>query len=52
VGVAGLFGVSTAAARWVLGRGFKPADVSALPEKKQALYNWKRNSQVFKKRLR
>ncbi len=47
-----LFALTTRAAHWFLEQGFRPADVSALPEKKQALYNWKRNSKVFKKRLR
>ena len=47
-----LFALTTRAAHWFLEQGFRPADVSALPEQKQALYNWKRNSKVFKKRLR
>jgi len=47
-----LFALTTRAEHWFLEQGFRPADVSALPEKKQALYNWKRNSKVFKKRLR
>jgi amino-acid N-acetyltransferase len=47
-----LFALTTRAEHWFLEQGFVPADVSALPEKKQALYNWKRNSKVFKKRLR
>jgi len=52
LGIRRLFALTTRAAHWFLEQGFKPADVSALPEKKQALYNWKRNSKVFKKRLR
>ena len=47
-----LFALTTRAAHWFLEQGFKPADVGALPEEKRALYNWKRNSKVFKKRLR
>ncbi len=47
-----LFALTTRAAHWFLEQGFKPGDVSALPEQKQALYNWKRNSKVFTKRLR
>jgi amino-acid N-acetyltransferase len=47
-----LFALTTRAAHWFLHQGFKPADVSALPEEKRALYNWKRGSKVFVKTLR
>lgn len=47
-----LFALTTLAAHWFLEQGFKPADVKALPEQKQVLYNWKRNSKVFMKPLR
>lgn len=47
-----IFALTTRAAHWFLEQGFKPADVSALPERKKALYNLKRNSKVFRKRLR
>ena len=47
-----LFALTTRAAHWFLEQGFKPVDVKALPEQKQALYNWKRNSKVFLKPLR
>lgn len=50
--VRNLFALTTGAAHWFLEQGFKPASVSTLPEEKQALYNWKRNSKVFRKRLR
>lgn len=47
-----LFALTTGAAHWFLEQGFEPAGVDALPEKKKVLYNWKRNSKVFLKRLR
>jgi N-acetylglutamate synthase-like GNAT family acetyltransferase len=30
-----------------LERGFKQAEVSALPSEKQTLYNWQRNAKVY-----
>jgi amino-acid N-acetyltransferase len=46
-----LFALTTHAAHWFLEQGFRAADVSALPERRQALYNWRRGSKVFTKRL-
>jgi amino-acid N-acetyltransferase len=46
-----LFALTTRAAHWFLAQGFKPADPSALPGERQALYNWKRGSKVFLKRI-
>jgi amino-acid N-acetyltransferase len=46
-----VFALTTRAQHWFLAQGFKEADVSVLPEKRQALYNWKRGSKVFLKRL-
>jgi amino-acid N-acetyltransferase len=46
-----LFALTTRAAHWFLSQGFKPGDVSALPSDRQQLYNWKRGSKVFLKRL-
>jgi amino-acid N-acetyltransferase len=46
-----LFALTTRAAHWFLARGFKAADPSALPGERQALYNWKRGSKVFLKRI-
>ena len=46
-----LFALSTKTAHWFLERGFKKADISALPMKKKALYNYRRNSKVFIKSL-
>jgi amino-acid N-acetyltransferase len=46
-----LFALTTRAAHWFLEQGFKAADVSALPGRRQALYNWRRGSKVFLKRI-
>lgn len=46
-----LFALTTRAAHWFLEQGFKPATVSALPEQRRELYNWKRGSKVFLKRI-
>ena len=46
-----LFALTTRAEHWFLEQGFKPAAPVALPEARQALYNWKRGSKVFLKRI-
>lgn len=46
-----VFALTTRAAHWFLEQGFKAGDVSALPERRRELYNWKRGSKVFLKRL-
>jgi len=46
-----LFALTTHAAHWFLEQGFRPGDVSALPSQRQALYNWRRGSKVFLKRI-
>ena len=46
-----LFALTTQAAHWFLEQGFRAGDVEALPSRRQALYNWKRGSKVFLKRL-
>jgi amino-acid N-acetyltransferase len=46
-----LFALTTHAAHWFLEQGFRAADVAALPARRQALYNWRRGSKVFLKRL-
>jgi amino-acid N-acetyltransferase len=46
-----LFALTTHAAHWFLEQGFRAGEPSALPSERQALYNWKRNSKVFLKRL-
>ena len=46
-----VFALTTHAAHWFLEQGFRAADPSALPAERQALYNWRRNSKVFLKRI-
>ena len=46
-----LFALTTHAAHWFLEQGFRGADVAALPSRRQALYNWRRGSKVFLKRI-
>jgi amino-acid N-acetyltransferase len=46
-----VFALTTHAAHWFLEQGFRAVDPSALPAERQALYNWRRNSKVFLKRL-
>jgi amino-acid N-acetyltransferase len=46
-----VFALTTRAQHWFIGQGFREAGVSVLPQKRQALYNWKRGSKIFLKRL-
>jgi amino-acid N-acetyltransferase len=46
-----LFALTTHAAHWFLEQGFRAAAVDALPDKKKALYNWRRGSKVFLNRI-
>lgn len=46
-----LFALTTRAQHWFLSQGFREAGVDVLPEERKALYNWKRGSKVFLKRL-
>jgi amino-acid N-acetyltransferase len=46
-----LFALTTLAAHWFLEHGWRPAGVDALPERRKALYNWRRGSKVFLKRI-
>ena len=46
-----LFALTTRAEHWFLEQGFRPAAPAALPEARQALYNWRRGSKVFLKRI-
>ncbi|EGL54048.1 MULTISPECIES: amino-acid N-acetyltransferase [Methylophaga] len=43
--------LTTQTAHWFLEQGFKPAEIADLPVAKQALYNYHRNSRVFRKQL-
>ncbi|MDH4095499.1 MAG: amino-acid N-acetyltransferase [Betaproteobacteria bacterium] len=46
-----LFALTTRAEHWFVARGFRPAAPAALPAERQALYNWRRGSKVFLKRI-
>jgi len=46
-----LFALTTRAQHWFLEQGFTEAGVAVLPEQRKALYNWKRGSKIFQKRL-
>jgi len=46
-----LFALTTQTAHWFLEQGFRAADVAALPSRRQAMYNWRRGSKVFSKRI-
>ncbi len=51
LGLKALFVLTTHTAHWFQERGFEPAGVDALPQSRQQLYNWQRNSKVFVKAL-
>jgi len=46
-----LFVLTTQTAHWFIERGFEAASVSSLPDQKQKLYNFQRNSKVFRLNL-
>jgi amino-acid N-acetyltransferase len=50
-GCKSVFVLSTRTTHWFIERGFAEADLSALPERKRALYNADRRSKVFVKNL-
>lgn len=50
-GLTALYVLTTQTAHWFLEHGFKPAEIADLPVSKQALYNYQRNSRVFRKTL-
>ena len=50
-GIQQLFVLTTRTAHWFLEHGFSPVSVDDLPNARQALYNYQRNSLVFKKVL-
>jgi amino-acid N-acetyltransferase len=51
IGIQQLFVLTTRTAHWFLEHGFETANVDELPNARQALYNYQRNSLVFKKPL-
>ncbi|HEX2649056.1 MAG TPA: amino-acid N-acetyltransferase [Burkholderiales bacterium] len=46
-----LFALTTRAQHWFVAQGFRESPVTTLPESRKALYNWKRGSKIFLKRL-
>jgi amino-acid N-acetyltransferase len=46
-----LFLLTTRTAHWFIERGFSETTLASLPTKKQALYNYQRNSKIFSKML-
>jgi len=46
-----LFVLTTRTSQWFIERGFHTATVDDLPKQKQALYNYQRKSQVYRKKL-
>ena len=46
-----LFVLTTQASDWFKERGFTKASIKALPENRQALYNYQRNSLILKKKV-
>ncbi len=51
MGLESLFVLTTQTAHWFIEQGFTAASKEVLPEAKQTLYNYQRNSQVFQKKL-
>ena len=50
-GLRKLIVLTTLAAHWFIERGFRPGNVTSLPEPKRSLYNWQRRSKVLVKSL-
>jgi amino-acid N-acetyltransferase len=46
-----VFALTTQAAHWFVEQGFRAAAIEALPERRKELYNWRRGSKVFLKRI-
>ena len=46
-----LFVLTTRTSQWFIERGFHTATIADLPKQKQALYNYQRKSQVYRKKL-
>lgn len=51
LGLLRVFVLTTRTAHWFQEQGFGASSVAELPEKRQSLYNWQRNSKVFAKAL-
>ena len=48
MGLESLFVLTTRTAHWFQERGFQPCAIEELPKRKAALYNFQRNSKVFR----
>jgi amino-acid N-acetyltransferase len=46
-----LFVLTTQTAHWFLEQGFTESTLEILPQEKQTIYNYQRNSKIFVKRL-
>jgi len=46
-----LFVLTTQTSHWFMEKGFVATELSALPEEKQKLYNYQRNSKIFVKKI-
>ena len=51
MGIKKLFVLTTQTAHWFIEKGFVEAELSDLPQQKQSLYNYQRNSRIFSKFL-
>ncbi|MCX4189947.1 amino-acid N-acetyltransferase [Methylophaga sp. OBS3] len=51
-GLSALYVLTTQTAHWFIEHGFQPSNIADLPVEKQQLYNFQRNSKVFKKPLK
>ena len=51
LGIKKLFVLTTQTAHWFLEKGFVETELKDLPKQKQSLYNYQRNSRIFKKIL-
>ena len=51
LGIKKLFVLTTQTAHWFLEKGFVETELNDLPEQKQSLYNYQRNSRIFSKSL-
>ena len=49
--LANLFVLTTRTSQWFVERSYEPATIADLPKQKQALYNYQRKSQVYRKQL-
>ncbi len=49
--LAELYVLTTRTSQWFLERGYHTATIADLPKQKQALYNYQRKSQVYRKKL-